>query len=315
VSKTATKLPLEISSVDRANLLLALEAVRGCLKTTSMLWMHALGLPILTGIVVADWSRTSSSAVHRFCTHGRFSELLLRIDKQHDRWTRRRGGYLIPLSHVATSVRELKREKRIAVLLEPASPYADQYSLAGVTAPEQQKIIVEIVGPGFDASDILRGDIQPHERWDIALTSTALGRRSGSAERAHRIHLATSEQYEKSVQSRLSKIGARIRNPAYPDEVLNADDVGPLRGIAMSFLKATHQTALLRHAAVYEPIPQKYLMSFTRHVENLLSGLSGYGIHLGPTSFAASVLPKRGLIFWDFFPARKQDAASLYPAP
>jgi len=43
-------------------------------------------------------------------------------------------------------------------------------------------------------------------------------------------------------------------------------------------------------------------------------GLSGYGIHLGSSSFAASVIPKRGLVFWDFFPARKQESASLYPA-
>lgn len=314
--KTKYKLPLEIAAVSRSSLLLALESVRGCLKTTSMLWMHALGLPVLSGVVVSDWSEISASAVRIFCRTHRFSELLLRIDKRDDRWTRRRGGYLIPLSQVPATVRELKREKRIAVLLEPASPYVDLYSLAGITNPEQRKIIVEVVGPGFDASDILRGDIPAHERWELGLTSTPLGRGPGSMERAERIHLTTSEQYEESVQARLAKIGARIENPAFPDVVMKARgaDITLLREAGIGFLKTAHQTALLKNAKSYVPIPQKHLMSFARYVQSLLSGLAAYGIHLGPTSFAASVLPKRGLIFWDFFPANKQEAASLYPA-
>jgi len=305
VPKTKCNLPLDIASVDSSNLLSALEPVRGCLKTTSMLWMRALGLPVLSGVVVSDWSQVSASAVRRFCRAHQFSALLLRIDKRDDRWTRRRGGYLIPLSLASATVKELRKEGRIAVLLEPASPYVDQYSMVGITIPEQRKIVVEVVGPGFDASDILRGDIQAHERWDLGLTS----------ELAERIHLTGPEEYEKSVQARLAKIGARIKNPAFPDAVLQAHDVdkAKLRQAGTAFLRATNQVALLRNAKLYAPIPQKHLTSFARYVQSLLSGLAAYGIHLGATSFAASVLPKRGLIFWDFFPANKRDAASLYP--
>ena len=159
--RTQRKLPIVIASVDRSNLLSALDSVRGCLKTTSMLWMHALEIPVLSGVVISDWSATSAEVVHRFCEKHRVSELLLRIDKRNDRWTRRRGGYLVRLSEVPATVKELKREGRIAVLLEPASPYADAYSVAGITDPVQRNMTVEVVGPGFDASDILRGDIRP----------------------------------------------------------------------------------------------------------------------------------------------------------
>ena len=136
MSNTQFKLPLEIASVNSSNLLPALESVRGCLKTTSMLWMRALGLPVLPGVVVSDWSKASALAVNRFCRRGQFSKLLLRIDKQHERWTRRRGGYLLSLRDMPPLVRELQREGMIAVLLEPASPYVDRYRLAGVTVPE-----------------------------------------------------------------------------------------------------------------------------------------------------------------------------------
>jgi hypothetical protein len=308
------KLPLEIAAVGRANLLPALESVRGCLKTTSMLWMRALALPVLSGVVVSDWSKTSANAVRRFSNRGGFSRLLLRIDKRNQRWTRRRGGYLLDLAEVPATVKDLHREGMIAVLLEPVSPYTDQYSLAGVTVPDQGKLIIEVVGPGFDASDILRADIAPHERWEASL-AMAPGAKSAGAISCQRIHIATPGQYEESVKRRLAKIGARLKDAAFPDRVLKDSelDLSELAGEAKAYLKATHQTTLLKHAKSYAPIPERHIVAFWRDVRKLLSGLSSYGIHLGPSSFAASVIPKRGLVFWDFFPARKQEAASLYP--
>src|ERR1035438_4041509 len=97
------------------------------------------------------------------------------------------------------------------------------------------------------------------------------------------------------------RLGPGLRTRRFPDIVLRAHDVdtGQLREAGTIFLRTTHQTALLKNAKAYAPIPQKHLMLFARHVESLLSGLAAYGIHLGPTSFAASVLTKRGLIFWD----------------
>lgn len=316
MSKASTNLPLEIATVSGTNLISALESVRGCLKTTSMLWMHALGLCVLSGVVISDWSKDSSGAVRRFSRRGGFSRLLLRIDKRDQRWTRRRGGYLLALAEVPATIKELQREGMIAALLDPASPYADQYSLAGVTAPDQEKLIIEIVGAGFDASDILRGDIPAHERWEATLGPIMPRARSSEPLSCHRINLSSQEEYASSVRRRLTKIGARLKNPAFPDIVLQdcAADSTRLVAEAIAFLKATRQGTLLKHAETYVPIPEKHVASFVRDVRRLLSGLSAYGIHLGPTSFAASVLPKRGLVFWDFFPARKQEADLLYPA-
>jgi hypothetical protein len=306
-------LPLEISKVTRTNLMSALESVRGCVKVASLFWMRALGLPTLSGIVIRDWSKASAAAVDKFCSKGRFSELLLRIDKKNDRWSRRRGGFLVSVRDLPKTIKELSSEGRIAFLLEPISPYIDEYSLAGVTVPEQGNMIVEVVGPGFDASDILRGDIQPHERWQIEL-ATSDDDYSGPMARKC-IHLVSEGNYLNSVQARLAKIGARTQNEAFPDLVLQkgTPQTSKLAEMGASYLKTTGQTLLLEHADTYSPIPQKHLASFVGNVNTLLSGLDEYGIHLGPASFAAGVLPKRGLVFWDFFPAKKNEAVSLYP--
>jgi hypothetical protein len=311
VPKTISNLPLEIRAVSTDNLLSSLEAVRGCLKTTSMLWMRALALPVLSGVVISDWSKASATTVRRFSNRGRFSSLLLRIDKRNQRWTRRRGGYVLALADVPTTVKALQREGMIAVLLEPVSPYADQYSMAGVTVPDQGKLIIEIVGPGFDASDILRADVHPHERWEASLGPITPGTISTEPMAGRRIDMVTPAQYAESWRKRIAKIGARMKNPAFPESVL--EDSTQLAEEATTFLKTTGQTTLLKNAESYTPIPEKHVMAFARDVRKLLSGLSAYGIHLGPSSFAASVIPKRGLVFWDFFPARKQEAASLYP--
>ena len=109
------------------------------------------------------------------------------------------------------------------------------------------------------------------------------------------------------MRQRLAKIGARIRNPAFPDKAQKNATTPELIDDAAAFLKKNRQTTLFRHSEIYIPIPEKYVSSFARLITQLLMGLSGYGIHLGSSSFAASVIPKRGLVFWDFFPARKQE--------
>ena len=118
------------------------------------------------------------------------------------------------------------------------------------------------------------------------------------------------------MRTRLVKIGARVKEAAFPDTVLKngASNSAELAEQGIAFLKRTRQLTLLKHTNVYCPIPEKDVTLFSQSVAKLLAGLSSYGINLGPSSFAASLIPKRGLIFWDFFPSRKQEAAYLYPA-
>jgi len=278
-----------------------------------MLWMKALGLPILSGIVVSDWSKKSANFVQEFSRKHYFTELLLRVDRKGERWTRRRGGYLLPVADVHNTVDQLKREGFITILLEPVSPFSDEYSFAGVTIPDQEKLIVEVVGPGFDASDILRSDVPAHERWEFPLASFPHLAASTISESGKRIGLATAEQYATSVQQRLAKIGARLRNPAFPDEASREEPKDQLITIARSFLRDSSQTRLLEASDKYIPAPERHLQAFRHGVERVLLGLWEHGVHLSSTSFAGSVIPNRGLVFWDFFPAVRQEAESLFP--
>lgn len=304
---------IEIESVNRDSLLRTLDAVRGCWKATTMVWMHAMGLPVLPGLIVPRWSRWTSALVRRYCTRARYSEVLLRIDKSGQRWTRRRGGYLLPVRNVSGVVRELSRDGMIAILLEPASPYMDCYSFGGITVPDERKMVVEVVGPGFDASDILRSDVQPHERFEVGLSSKGWGLDSSKPPSCKRVYLIDSSAYQRTVMQRLAKIGARLENSAFPDAALGSlkADRAELAQKARTFLKRTGQTLLLEHAAAYSPIPRKRLAAFVTRVSSLLHRLAAYGIHLGTISVSASFIASQRLVFWDFFPANLRDTAIL----
>jgi hypothetical protein len=315
VSQLAEKRPINIGTIGPRNLLPALEAVRGCWKATTMLWMHAMGVPVLPGIIVPIWSDESERALRRFSRKNRFSRVLLRIDKPGQRWTARRGGYLLPVSEVEKTVSELSREGMIAVLLEPAGPYSNRYALSALALPDEREIVVEVVGPGFDASDILRNDLQPHERFELPLATLAHRAPSLTSNDCHRTYLVGSAVYRKSVAERLAKIGARLESPAFPDEVLNSPrvDRDKLISTATKYLDESGQRCLLRHLTAYKPIPPVYFSRFVQAVNSLLNGLASYGIHLGATSISSSIIYDRRLIFWDFFPAKRLDTTVLAP--
>ncbi len=216
------KKPILIASVNTDNLLPALDAVRGCWKATTMLWMHAMGVPVLSGVVVPEWSSQAENAVRNFCRRKRVSKLLLRIDKRGQRWTRRRGGYVLPMSKIRATVNELSREGMITILLEPASPYSNYSALGAVTVPNEGRIVIEAVGPGFDASDILRSDLEPHERFEARLPTLEHGLNALKGRGWKRTYLVDSATYRRSVERRLAKIGARLESPPFPDAVLHS---------------------------------------------------------------------------------------------
>ena len=270
-------------------------------------------LPVLPGLIVSKWSRRTAAVVRKYCARMRYSEVLLRIDKSGQRWTRRRGGYLLRVRDVGGVVKDLSHEGMIAILLEPASPYMDCYSLGAIILPDERKVVIEVVGPGFDASDILRNDVQPHERFEAGLSYN--GRRLELSEppSCKRAHLIDSPAYQRTVKQRLTKIGARLEDRAFPDAVLDSGkaDREELARRAQTFLERTGQTLLMEHATAYSPIPGKHLTAFVTRVSSLFHQLAAYGIHLGTISVSASFITSRRLVFWDFFPAKIRDTSIL----
>jgi hypothetical protein len=238
----------------------------------------------------------------------------VRIEKPSQRWVRRRAGYTIPVLKAQTLVEDLTSEGFMTILLEPASPCADLFSLASVCDVASGKVDIEVVGPGFDASDILRADIKPHERFEIAIHKQSASFHNQEFQ-ISRVYLVDPESYRASVRRRLIKIGARLRNPSFPDELMLPNvPAATLEGLiqdATQFLRESGQTALLDNSELYRPIPERLLDAFLNQVLRLSRAVATSDVSWRIFSLAGSFLPKERLVIWDFFPPGDHDTTTL----
>jgi len=302
--------PLRLKDVTEKNLFEMARPLRGYVKFTSVLWIRAAGQPILDGVIVGRWSKEAENAIKAFCRGHGYSEMLLRTDALNERWSTRRGGYIIPQSRAQAVMREINGEDKIGAFLEPLSPYRDLYCLASITDHQQNNMTVEVVGPGFDTSDLLRSDVSPHERFEVSVPHY---RSSEGPLAIRRTHITSTEEYLRTVDDRLFKIGARLKNPAYPINAsrLSDSDQGRLKNEAIDFLKKTGQTLLLRHSNCYRPVPHRFLRRFIKGVGAIIDLLDTYSINLGSMAFSGTVTTHGRFLFWDFFPADSGKAMLL----
>lgn len=307
--------PLELRNVSEKNLRESVWSMSGYLKFASMIWIRALHQPIPDGVIVKAWSRDAHHALKDFCDRHSCDEVLLRVDARNKRWSERRGGYIIPRSKAREVTRELTNESKIAAFLEPLSPYCDRYSLAAITDVAQQTMTIEVVGPGFDASDLLRSDSLPHERFDIVVPRLSQQRLKLSVGR--QTYVIRPPDYRHTVEERFVKIGARLRNPAYPKAIIKSTGVQRtcLAEEAINYLERTKQAALLRHAHEYKPISKQFVARFASGIGSIIDGLNSYHVQLGSTSFAGTFTSRGRFVFWDFFPADLAKAKELYLRP
>jgi hypothetical protein len=304
---------IETLCAGQDNLANFLDVLWGCWKCSSLLWMQANGFPVLPGLILNGWARESETAVSKFCRERNCSELLLRLEKPGQRWTRRRGGYNIPVSAARGVVEDLSKEGILTLLLEPASPYSDLYSLTSVCDQVTGKVDIEIVGPGFDASDILRSDTTPHERFEIPFEIEKSGLSKSQQPSIRRVHLISPEAYQASAQRRLAKIGARLRNPSFPEEELQAapSSLSELAKEGVGYLQKSGQTLLLDHRAKYEPIPSTLFDTFLNQLLRLVRTASAAKVPWETISVAGSFLESSRLVMWDFFVPGNQDTRIL----
>jgi len=188
------------------------------------------------------------------------------------------------------------------------------FSLTSVFDLETGKLDVEVVGPGFDASDILRTDVSSHERFELFLGNRELKTTGHSSLQFKRLYTVGREDYKTGFQRRLLKIGARLRNPSFPDEVMGATATGPDQAIlvqeAIQFLQTSGQTTMLNHVE-YEPIPSRLLNIFLGEFLRLFQKVKASKIHWRTLSLASGFLPHDRFVIWDFYSPDGYDTTVL----
>jgi hypothetical protein len=133
-------------------------------KLFSWLLLRSVELPSLAGIIISRWDQAVADRVATFAGELGADALLLRSDSPAETGHAPRGGFVLRLSDVPRVVPRWLGGGRTVFLLEPASPFDDRYSLSLEPLLGWREWCAEVVGAGFDASDLKRGDVTPHEQ-------------------------------------------------------------------------------------------------------------------------------------------------------
>jgi predicted house-cleaning noncanonical NTP pyrophosphatase (MazG superfamily) len=239
----------------------------GYWKVYSNLLLRASGFPVPESMILLRMSPEAKAALIDFCRRHNYTRVLLRHDCNPETRTPPRGGYLIELADLSEELQPFYAQRRIVMLQEPLSPYCDLYSCNVSLRRSSTLAHLEIVGPGFDASDLNRGDITPHEVWEFTCDDAG----ESNLFAARRTKLVDTPTYQKSVRQRLIKIGKRLAGlfkvKAKKTSKKASDDQLVRR--AIRHLKREGQTLLIENLKQYRPIQQHELKAFTNLVNEL----------------------------------------------
>lgn len=255
-------------------------------KLRSWLLLWRLGLPTLRGVIVPAWSNDIASEVRLFARGIPASALLLRSDSLNERGDYLPAGDLVNLADLDVACCRYLELGRLVFLLEPRSRFDDLYSLS-VGFSTSTSAVVEIVGPGFDASDLKRGDASPHQ-W----LSVELGQ-PGDDWRVTGEKTIQGGHYRQSWEARLTKVARLIENE---DRSLHGLDVRA----AEEWLKKHQYPLLLEHRERYPPIPRQRLKAILAQTRDLPLRLASLGEQHAAFVVSLSLLGKNAApVYWD----------------
>jgi phosphohistidine swiveling domain-containing protein len=260
----------------------ALEAFPAHRKIRSWMYLLALGLPALSGIVVPDWDERTASAVDTFASELGVEELLVRSDQPFESGTSPRGGLIVPISQIEATCRRFLKEGRTTFLLEPRSPFCDLYSFS--VRFQGSRSEVEIVGPGFDASDLKRGDASPHESVTLEKSGESIAVVSRQVDKSG---------YAQSWVRRLRKVGRMAVGPLAEVSDRKAE------AAAREFLLLRRETLLLDHQTEYVPMPERLLLAAVEAAWAGSQELTASGGQIGGVFSASYMAGTEELVFWD----------------
>lgn len=275
--------------------------LEGYYKISSIYLLHRYRLPTLDGLVIMQWDKSIAEYVFEYLRQKGWKDVVIRTDKKEETGGYIRGGYLCPVEKLEKEVVAILKLGRIVAILEPVNKYENLYGVNWLISIKDQYVIAEVVGPGFDISDINRGDTCPHEIIQFYIEDKLIKFRICSRK------IISQPQYLLSVIDRLKKIGREIVLRKGGDPNSYSDTA--LIEAAKDYLQSTGWVMLLSHSEKYTPIPTFLLKTYIDYLADLpwlLENIAHYeSFFVIPSSIIKTGQTYR-FIFWDIiFPTRK----------
>ncbi len=263
-------------------------------KVMSMARLSMLGLPILEGFVTKSISDEVLEYLKYWMRERRMERLTVRFDSAQP------GGRKGPMTSNLTveelrQMRDLVRDGVVAVIMEESDRLQESYGV--LTAFAEDCLICEVVGPGYDVDELMRGQIMPHERFvfrrkdiyddnyrDLGPTDVIL----------HSI--IANEAYIQSVEYRCSKVSEIIGGE--PGGLGQESILSEQQSLNVEPVVEQRATTLLYHKDNYVPLSYAKLHELYGYISEL--DIFDSREVRGKVA-VASFLKKQGLVFWDLF--------------
>jgi len=271
-------------------------------KVQGMLECSALSLPTLPGIFVdPSVASADDAAAAARCIDPR--SWLVRHDRARENGRYHQGGYVVDEKALPSELAWYASLGRVVVLLAPADPLDNLWS-AAATVSSDGAALAEIVGPGFDASDLNRGNVSPMEWHHFQLNA------DGDA-RLVRSEVASNTDYARAKAVRIRKVALKYVLNRRTFDVDDIDDATARTVLANHACWAKPQVRRLLDESSYEQAPARFIeqvREFVSVVSSLVVERAGASL----LAFSASQVGNgRETVVWDIVrPLRKYDLAA-----
>ena len=138
-------------------------------KSLSLHTADAVGVPVLSSVLLLDPSDELLST----CLDAVGLPVMLRMDYSSLPSQKPLGGVPIYTPEAVSATAEHLWQLRLYPLFQThVSRFLDLYSVGAVLTHDSSVALIEVVGPGFDASDLRLGFSDPHEWFRVDLVSS-----------------------------------------------------------------------------------------------------------------------------------------------
>ncbi len=137
--------------------------------------------------------------LNRFLRDIGAASALIRHDRRNEAPPYPRGGFLVPEAKLLQAIHPFFSDDRIVAVYEPINRLQNGHNL-NLLFRSTDEVLVEVAGPGFDASNLQRGDITPHEVLAVQVSP------NGVPKKIAVVYQTTDEEYRRSVRARIEKL-------------------------------------------------------------------------------------------------------------
>lgn len=263
-------------------------------KVMSIARLSMLGLPILEGFVTKSLSDEVLEYLKYWMRERRMERLTVRFDSAQPGGVKGRMTSNMTVEELR-QMRDLVRGGVVAVIMEESDRLQQSYGV--LTAFAEDCLICEVVGPGYDVDELMRGQIMPHERFVF--------RRKDISDDNYRdlgptdviLHsIIASEAYIQSIEYRCGKVSEIPGGE--PGDLEQESIFSEQQSLNVEPVVEQRTTTLLYHKDNYVPLSYAKLHELYGYISELDVFDSR---EVRGKVAVASFLKKQGLVFWDLF--------------